>query len=183
MPDSRIRSPLLQRLRGSSPFIRWYFADLEKLLADFPPDVALAYVFARVELAHNMALYCCAVKKHHVDATLARAAIDATHLTRDEFRNKFCALYGKPIPDQACALIQRAEAVRDRVMHGKRATDSEKRHAIADVLQYAAEFNDAAYAGAQLLPFGDLRGFHGRGTRLPKSASRWILKGMGFSLQ
>lgn len=36
--------------------VRWYFTHLPRLVEEFPLDVALAYVFAQIEAAHNMAL-------------------------------------------------------------------------------------------------------------------------------
>lgn len=68
--------------------------------------------------------------------------------------------------------------VRDKIMHGKTTTEDEIRNAIACVLKYAEEVNEQLYATHQLKPFGDLRGFGGRATRLNKSTSSFVLKGL-----
>jgi len=176
------RQELNEYLRRSPQDIRLYFGELSGILERFSLDVALAYVFARTELAHNMALYCGIVKIHHAHSGMARTAIDATHLTRELFPEKFESVFGRPLPNEVVTHLRGAEGTRDRVMHGKSTPDSAKREAIAHVIDYACRFNDVVYPIAGFRPFGNLRGFHGRGKSLPKNSTRWILKGMGFKL-
>ncbi len=183
MDKIKSKPGLLNHYASRPPEVRWYFEHLPKLVSEFPLDVALAYVFAQVELAHNMALYCGVAKLHSADTDVARRAVNAHHMTRDDFRAKFETVFGKPIPSATSELLVKAEAARDRVMHGKEATDDQKRNAIAQVLTYAAELNDLINSLGGPKPFGDLRGFKGRGQPLPKSTSRWLLKGMGFNIR
>jgi hypothetical protein len=79
-------------------------------------------------------------------------------------------------------LLDSAEGVRNRVIHGKRTPEHEKREAIVEVIQYAEKFNEIVYAAAKFRPFGDLKGFQADGQSLSKAATRWVLKGMDFSL-
>jgi hypothetical protein len=65
-------------------------------------------------------------------------------------------------------------------MHGKGASDDDKRNAIAHVLEYAQELNDLTERLGGPRPFGDLRGFKGAGQALDKATTHWVLKGMGF---
>jgi hypothetical protein len=162
--------------------VREYLSDLPGLLEQYPLDVALAYVFSRVELAHNMALYCGVVKLHHANIEVARPAIDASHMTRDGFHKKYETVFGRPLPSDTQQLLEDAETIRDEVMHGKRPLEREKRQAIKKVIDYASHFNDAVHSAGKLRPFGKLQGFHGRGTRLSKATTRWMLRGMGFPL-
>lgn len=74
------------------------------------------------------------------------------------------------------------ESTRDKVMHGSEPTEAVMRRAIADVLDYAKEFNEFVKTLAVFPPFGDLRGFHGRGSRLNPATTRLVLKGLGFNL-
>jgi len=157
-----------------------YFQHFEALVDGFPLDVALSYVFAQVELAQNMTLYCGAVKVHRVNAEMARSAVDAHHLTRKEFREKVEVIYGKPIPDETVAKLEVAERVRDKVMHGKACSDADKRNALARVFEYAAELNSFLKKAGGSEPFGSLKGFKGRAKTLDRKTSRWVLKGMGF---
>lgn len=162
--------------------VREYFSDLPALLENFPLDVALAYVFSRVELAHNMALYCGVVKIHNANKDVANPAIDASHVTREGFLEMFKTVFNRELPPATRKLLEKAEEIRDRVMHGKKTLEHDKRNAIAKVIQYAAKFNETVYADARFRPFGNLRGFHGRGESLSKATTRWVLKGMGFPL-
>ncbi len=182
MDKIKSKPGLLHFFEDRTPEIRWYFEHMPQLVADFPLDVALAYVFSQVESAHVMALYCGIVKLHDVDGDLTRRAVNIHHLSRKDFRQKYETVYTQPIPDTALTLLTYAEGVRDRVMHGKNTTDDDKRNAIAHVLMYAEEFNGATVARGGPKPFGDLRGFKGRSKSLDASTSRWVLKGMGFSV-
>ena len=101
-------------------------------------------------------------------------------MTRKEFRDKFTVVFGSSIPDAISNTLGKAETVRDRVMHGKKATDSDKRNAVANVIDYADKLNGHVHGIAGFRPFGDLRGFKGAGKSLDKSTTRWVLKGMGF---
>lgn len=175
------RRQLKQKFDDAPAQVREYFSNLPGIL-DFPLDVALAYVFSRVELAHNMALYCGVVKIHKANKEIANPAIDASHMTREGFLEMFKTVFNQDLPTATSNLLENAEKVRDRVMHGKRTSDHEKREAIVKVIQYAAKFNETVYAAARFRPFGNLRGFHGRGESLPKATTRWVLKGMGFPL-
>jgi hypothetical protein len=173
---------LLNFYKLSPAEVRNYFEHLPTLVEQFPLDVALAYVFFRVELAQNMALYCGLAKIHRADSDLAYRAVQTHHMTRDGFRSKFSTVYGAPVPEKIASLMTQAEGVRDLVMHGKGASDDQKRNAIAHVLAYAAEFNQLTVACGGPKPFGDLRGFKGSGQSLEKKTTRWVLKGMGFTM-
>jgi hypothetical protein len=182
MDKIKSKPGLLKFFNACPSSVRWYFEHLPKLIDTFPLDVALAYVFAQVESAQVMALYCGATKLHSVDKDIARRAMSTHHMTRSDFRTKFESIYGTPISDSTIKLANVAEAVRDRVMHGKEATDDDKRNAIAHALQYAIEMNDLTATLGGPRPFGDLRGFKGAAKALPKPTSRWVLKGMGFAV-
>jgi len=163
--------------------VRAYFVHVPRLIEEFPLDVALAYVFSQLEMAQNMAIYCGATKLHRCDSALTWRAVTSHRMTRADFREKFELIYGKAIPDAISKLVVTAEAVRDRVMHGKTTTDDDKRNAIAHALQYATDLNDFVASVGGPRPFAnDLRGFKGSAKSLPPSTTRWILKGMGFGV-
>lgn len=129
-----------------------------------------------------MTIYCGVVKLHKVDPGLARGAVDRHHLGRKGFYALYETVYGAKIPTAACDLLERAETVRDKIMHGKTVTEADKRKAIVDVLAFAEQLDDKTYQLGQIRPFGDLRGFKGRAVALDKSTSRWILKGMNLAV-
>lgn len=179
----RSKPGLRNALKECPEQVRVYFSDLDALLdSSFSLDVALAYAFAKVEQAHINCLYCGITKLHQADKELTWIALDRFHMTRDGFRETYAAIYGKGIPKQTVKLIEFAEGVRDKVLHGKGGTDGEKRNAIAHVLEYAKLLNDHCSGLNGPCPFGDLRGFKGRATSLEKGTTRWMLKGMGFNM-
>lgn len=174
------KAQLKVKLESSPAQVRRYFSELPGLLDSFSLDVALAYVFARVELAHNMALYCGVVKLHSANSEVARSTIEAFHVTRDGFLEKFKMVFGRELPGDVVGLLRDAEKTRDKVMHGKKTRDSEKRQALTNAIDYAGRFNVVVSSVGGFEPFGELRGFHGRGTSLSKATTRWVLRGMGF---
>jgi len=176
MTEVKSKRGLKKHYEAAPEEVREYFSHLPGLLETFPLHVALAYVFSRVELAQNMAIYCGIVKRHKGDAALVRKAVDAHHMTRKDFAEKYKAVFGKA----PSAFIGAAEKVRDKVMHGKNTTDKEVRQAIAKVLDYAQRLNAGVSSVAGFKPFGDLRGFKGAAQSLDSSTTRWLLKGMGF---
>lgn len=160
--------------------IKLYFSDFNKLAQEFDWDVSIAYLFSLVELAHNMTIYCGVVKIHKVQTELAANAVDGHHLTRENFRVLFETVLGKPIKPNLIAKLQRAEKIRDRILHGKSVKEEEKRKAITEILEYAEGYNSFVCTITGFKPFGSLKGFKGRGKSLDKSTSGWILKGMGL---
>jgi hypothetical protein len=182
VPVAKTWRGLVADFNMSPTAVQKYFGHLPKLVEDFPLDVTLSYVFSQIELAHNLTLYCGVVKLHRANAVLARNAIDNQHLTRDGFRERFVVVFGKAVPDSTVKKLTRAESIRDRVMHGKSTTSEQKREAIALVVEYAHEFNEFVHSIAKWRPIGELRGFKGRAKPVDVSTTRWMLKGMGFSL-
>ena len=171
---------ILKKFDNLPDEIRWYFAHFPSLAKDFPWEVSISYVFSLVETAHHMTVYCGVVKIHQVDSSLARTALENHHMTRPRFRDLYKTIFNRKLSQTIVDKIIRAEAVRDRILHGKDATESEKRQSIIDILDYAKAFNEEVNKVAGFKPFGPLQGFKGAGQALDKSTSRWILKGMGL---
>ena len=167
--------------------VQTFFSDLPHLVdSDFSLDIILAYMFFRLEQGQNQVLFCGARKLHKTDAELTWTALDVHHLTREGFLQLFRNIYGFDLDQEARECIVPAERIRDRLMHGKDVSDPDKREAISRVLYYAERTNLQLSGNPDigLTPFtGDLRGFIGRLDSLDPRTSRWILKGMGFTLQ
>ena len=105
---------VVKRFEALPKEARDYFKHFPKLAEEFPWDVSLAYTFSRVELAHNMAIYCGAVKLHRADGQLARTAVQLHHMTRTGFLELFTTIHGHPIPDPIKQLLEDAEGIRDK---------------------------------------------------------------------
>ncbi len=184
------RRGVVNRYEAAPENIRAYFNYLPSLLEDpaagpdagrrYPLDVSISYLFGLVELAQNNSLYCGVVKQHRVDTGLASRAIDCHPLHREDFRRFYEAIFGKKPKAATFGKLQEAQSIRDRIIHGKRVSEKDKRKAVVDIIEFAERFNEDVYAVAGFRPFGDLRGFKGRGQSLDKSTSRWVLRGIGF---
>ncbi len=153
--------------------IRRYFEHVPALItAEMPYDVALAYLFSRVERAHRRTLYCGITKLYAANSEFTDAIVRKEHLTRDEFKALFKAVFGKEFPSTLATLIEHAEGMRDTGMHGRETGEADMRQAIHDVFDYARQFNALVYGLAGFQPFGDLRGFKGRAENLDKATAR-----------
>lgn len=172
---------VVKRYDAAPKDVRDYFDALPSLIENYTLDIPLAYQFSCVELAHTMALYCGVVKLHKVDATLARKAVESQHITRQHFSELFETIYGKKVEGSIAKKLNKASAIRDKVLHGKAVTPKELRNAIVDVVDYATEFNDFVQVISGLRPFGKIKGFKGRAKPLEKSTSRWVLRGVSFN--
>ena len=182
--QKRVKSKrgLLKVYSNCSPQLQEFFVHLPALIQGFPMDVALAYAFARLELGQNLALYCGVVKLHRADAELARTAVGTQHMTREGFLLLFFTVLGFEVPKAASQALKLAEDTRDAVMHGKTTTDDRIRNAVASVLDYAEVLNGDLSLRCGFTPFGHLKGFAGRSKKLDKKTTRFLLKGIGFSL-
>lgn len=174
----------IHKLYGEQPIeIQQYFEHLPDLItSQLTYDVALAYLFSKVERAHRRALYCGITKRHAANSKFTDEVVHKEHLTRHGFKTLFKTVFGQDFPNELAELIQHAEGMRDTGMHGRETCDANMRQAIHDVFKYAHEFNILCNSLANFQPFGNLRGFKGRGENLDKETTRWILKGMGFSV-
>lgn len=163
--------------------VRDYFEHVPGLLGEFPLRVCLAYVFAELERGQNMALYCGLVRIYNIESNFARNIVSKQYINRSNFISLYKAIFSKDIPQEAGQDLKKAEGTRDAVMHGKQASDDRVRNAIACVLEYAEIINGELNIH-KFTPFGDLRGFAGgRKNYLDKKKSRFLLKGLGFSLR
>jgi len=173
---------LLKIFNGCSDRVKSYFEHLPKLLDNFPLEVTLAYCFARLELGQNMALYCGVVKLHRANTEIASSVVSTHQMTRPGFLKLYQTVFGFDLPKAAATSLKTAEDTRDTVMHGKRTSDDRLRNAIARVLEYSDAMNSQLNQKCGLRPFGNLRGFAGRMVKLDPRTTRFMLKGMGFTL-
>jgi len=182
--DIRSKRGLLNLFQRCSPEVGRHFEHLPELLADYPMEVALAYVFQRLELGQNMALYCGVVKLHRADSDVARNAIGSHHMTRRGFAELYRTVFNTDLPREAKKDLETAERTRDTIMHGGAASEDRQRNAIGRVLEFAEAANEQLHQNCQLRPFcGFWRGFAGRLQKLEPRTTRFMLKGMGFTLR
>ncbi|HYN46308.1 MAG TPA: hypothetical protein VES64_06420, partial [Allosphingosinicella sp.] len=63
---------------------------------------------------------------------------------------------------------------------GKALPDAEMRAGLRDAFDFCEAFNEFVFGAGGFRPFGQLRGFKGRGEALSKETTRWVLRGMGI---
>ena len=145
---------------------------------------ALAFGFHLVETAHHRILYGGLCREHGTDTALTRTAVDSQYMTRDMFRQLYQAVFAKKFPETLESTIKISEGIRDKLIHGKTVTDTEIWKAIFNLVEYAAGLNKEVWKISEFEPFGDMRGVTSRrdGPLLDKRTTRWLLKGMSFSL-
>lgn len=174
----------LLKIYGDLPEdVAGHFVHVSKLVVDFPYEVALAYSFLKIEQAQNRALYGGVVKLHRGEAKFVHRVMNAQHLTRGGFKEIYKNVFGVALTNVTVAKLNKAEAIRDRVIHGKSVDDNEMREAIADCLEYACLLNVEVSASAGFKPFGDMRGFKGRADPLDVRTTKWLMRGLGFDIR
>jgi hypothetical protein len=176
-----LRTAGILRLFESLPEnLQNYLRHFPGLACDYPWDVSISYLFAQTELAQNMIVYGGVVKLHRVDSAIAKSTVDSHHMTRSRFRELYKIIIAKNISAEAIENAKDAEKIRDRLLHGKRVSDADKRKAVISILNYAHLLNEQVFEDAGFRPFGSMQGFKGRATSLDKSTSKWVLTGMGL---
>jgi hypothetical protein len=162
--------------------VQYYFGELLHIVDNVKsPEPALAYCFQRVEAAQRTALYALLMRKYRTDATVTWGIIDSLDITRKSFPVHYSQLTGHQIQDPVTAHLTQATAIRDRIMHGKKAAASDVLSAVISCLSYATALNAQVQADAGFAPFGKLRGVtSSRKPKLEKDISRLVLKGLGF---
>ena len=169
------------RFNRSPEEVQAYFSDIPELIETYDWEVSLGFMFTRLEKALNRMLYCGAVKMHRAESEKAKEMVNKHHMTRKEFRRLFNNVFGKPVRKELTTILQEAEEVRDKVVHGKNASAPDQRKAIVRLLEYAEGMNDQVNELAGFKPFtSDLRGFTGRREALDKATTAWLMKGLGF---
>jgi hypothetical protein len=182
MPVCAQRRTVIDKFDACPEEIRAYFSDLPRLLDAFSLDISISYLFTQIERGHNATLCSGAVKIHKANRTVAKAAVGAQHMTREGFQEQFQTVFGRSIPDEVKQELEAAAMVRDRIVNGQPTSEKEKREAIGHILDYVQAFNQFVNGVAKFRPFADQKGSDGCEESLNKSTTRWMLKGMGFSL-
>ena len=180
MTSSKNYKQVLAHFNGKSQDIIRYFPEFKKLVVGYSWDVSVSYVFSRIETAKHMAIYCGIVKLHWADSALTKGLVDKDHMSRSRFRELFKTVYGNSMDAVLLDKLSSAEAIRDKVVHGKIWADKQARSALIDILDFAEGLNELTYKIAGFNILGDLRGFKGRKESLSRDTTRWVLRGMGI---
>ncbi|MBC7102499.1 MAG: hypothetical protein H5U13_04625 [Parvibaculum sp.] len=184
MADAANYKRVLNNCKSKSHEVQMYFPHFERLVIEFSWDVSISYVFAILERAKHMTVYCGIIKLHNTEKTLTRTLVDKDHMSRGRFRELFKIVFGKEIEKCLLQKLSEAEKIRDKIVHGKDWTAEEARRALVDVFEFAEGFNNFVNELAGFKPIGgELRGLKGAKASLSKETSRWVLRGMGIGIE
>ncbi len=171
---------VIQKYDEAPQQIREYFPDFVELVSHYNWEIPISYVFSRVERAKRNTIYCGIVKLHWCNSRLTRKLLNEDHMSRGRFLELFKIVFGCRVPDDIIAKLKIGEHIRDKMAHGMKWKEAEARLGLVNVIDFAGDFNDFVDGQAGFRPFGDLRGFKGRGQPLERTTTRWVLKGMGI---
>ena len=160
--------------------VREYFSDFVELVENYDWEISVSYVFSRIEQAKRMTIYCGIVKMHWCESKLTWKLVSEDHMARGRFKDLFKIVFGKKMPDELAAKLEKGENVRDKIAHGMNWTEKEAREGLTAVLDFATEFNEFVSSLGGFRPFGNLRRYKGRKEPLPISTTKWVLRGMGI---
>lgn len=160
--------------------IRSFLADYPELLKNFGWNVSWGYLFSQIEAAHRLALYVRVVSKYRVNADKAWDVISEWRMSRDDFDRVFKDLFGESLPKPALESRKKAEAVRDRNIHGKPTDDAKQTQGQQAALAYVDALHAHIVKCGSPSPFQDLRGF-APGEKLPAETSHLVLRGLGLT--
>lgn len=161
--------------------VKVYLSGIETLL-DNPKTfgVALAFSFMKVEEGQHRALKCGLIRVHKCNSTKVDDALGKQHFTRGYFKSIFKNVFGEEVNKAALDLVESAEKVRDKLIHGKGADQASLRDAISHTFGYMSALGKQVEIKTGKNPFGDLRGLAGKTTLMDAVPSFWLLKGLGF---
>jgi hypothetical protein len=134
---------VLRHFHSKPQAVKKYFPAFEDLVKDYSWDVCVPYIYSRVEAAKHMTIYCGIVKLHWTDANLTRSLVDKDYMSRSRFIELFKIVFNRQILPNLQATLERGEAVRDRIVHGKHWTQAEARKCLV-VLAFSTFGTDGA---------------------------------------
>ena len=100
---------LLPHFGNADEGVKSYFPFFERLATDFEYDVAVSYVFTRVEIVKRMTIYCGIVKLHRCQKDLTWKLVSEDYMDRIRFKELFLKVFGRRIGKEVAAKLEKAE--------------------------------------------------------------------------
>lgn len=175
---------VINRFSQAEDGIKGYFKGLDNLIANNQWNVSLAWSFVMIEKAHISALYFGVVRVFRVDPELAWTAIINSDLTMKDFVDYCNPVFGHDLPAKIKGMLVEIRQVRNTVMHGIDVPEKDMRNCVGTVIDYAEEINKflEQRAGFKIFKANWIGLLGGKVERLDKNRSKFLLKGLGFTL-
>ena len=161
--------------------VRNYFWKLESLLEDAELEIALAYLFMRLEQGRYRTVKCVLVRMMRCPAKLVDDSFKDFTFQRPTFRRLVKELIDVDIEQPPYSSLSSAEVVRDKLIHGRATTSEQLREALASGFSFVKAFGEVMKNKTGKNPFGNLKGLSSKTKMHPESQARWIIKGVKAS--
>lgn len=143
-------------------------------------EIALAYCFMKLEEGHHRALKCGLIRIHECNSAKVDSELEKQHFTAEKYAKVFKNVFSDSIPPSAKENLNKAQGIRNKLIHGKTTSDPKRREAIYYALMYMNELGNFVKAKTGKNPYGDLRGLSGKKELLAEKSTTWMLKGFGL---
>ncbi|MFN4039717.1 MAG: hypothetical protein ACK4IB_10300 [Erythrobacter sp.] len=183
MPKKSFKSQALASFSKLDEKAQLYFDVLPELINNVTrPEPALAYSFQKIEMAQRNALYVLLMREYRTNGDLAQHAVNKIDITRSNFPQLYKSISGKNLNKELREIIKPAEAIRDRITHGRKCQSSDVFKAIKLCLDYAYSMNEEFSKSVGFKPFGPQTGATGMKGKPQhdKKVTKAILQGLGF---
>ena len=161
--------------------VRNFLSKLGPLLDDGKNyEIALAYCFMKLEEGHHRALKCGLVRIHECASATVDRELQKQHFTAEKYRSVFKNVFSDNIPSDAVVNLEKAQKIRNNLIHGKSTTDPKRREAVYYAIEYMKAVGEFVKDKSGKNPYGDLRGLAGKKKLLPAKSTIWMLKGFGL---
>ena len=89
-------------------------------------------------------------------------------------------VFSESIPKSVIENLNKAQEIRNELIHGKETTDPKRREALYYAIEYMKAVGAFVKDKSGKNPYGDLRGLAGKKKLLPAKSTIWMLKGFGL---
>lgn len=158
--------------------VKAHLRELEPLLQAADLNLSLALLFLLIEQGRYRAMKCILVRNLKCMTSVVDDELNARAFSRKSFRSSIRSLIGIDISKGDYRALENAEAIRDKIFHGRGASDAEKREAISNCIKFIDVFGAKVKGKTGKNPFATLRGLTSRIKPVSRAQSNWILKGV-----
>lgn len=158
--------------------VKSYLPKLRSLLEQSDLELALAYLFMKIEQGRYRAIKCFLIRILKCKAQIIDGILENKQLTRKSFRKTIFELTADGFSEASFTRLDQAEAVRDAQIHGRPPSSENLRKAICDAMAFIQIFGDDVRRETSKNPFGNLQGLSSRIKVLSGKQSEWIVRGV-----
>lgn len=163
--------------------LKYYYSKITEVMK-IDVNIALIYLFAKVEAGQLNALYVQVKKGYRTHTEMTWSIIESQDITlKKNYFKLFYNLFGCEFDDGLTEKLAKAKIVRNKIMHGANADYYDVLNAIRDVFEYSNAFNDFVFNLKGFKPYNRLTGIFGSlKTVQDEEVTMLILNALGFTV-